>query len=118
MNWRARSCCVARRVVGRATQQERTNRKPPTLVRSLINMLVLRPGLARQLDAQLLAGRSVEDDVLRKLHALALVQPDLAPGAMLQSLQGEMPEQLRMELSAGLMQIPDALELEHEFAGA
>jgi DNA primase len=109
---------LARTVVRRAAQQERGNRKPPTLVRSLIQMLLRQPGLAQQLDAQLLTGRSVEDDVLRKLHALALARPGLAPGAMLESLRDDMPEPLRMELSAGQMEMPDALELEHEFSGA
>lgn len=105
-------------IIKRGVQPERASRRPPALVRSLIHILLLRPALATELDPRFLTGGSADDEVLRKLHALALAQPELSSGALLQSLQGDVPDQLWTELSAGLMKLPEALELEHEFSGA
>jgi len=105
-------------VARRAAQPARSSRKPPTLVRRLIHILLLRPQLAAQLDVRLLTGKGVEDEALRRALALLTQRPGLASAAMLQALQGEMPEQLRMELSAELMETDDTLEIEQEFDGA
>ncbi|HQR60121.1 MAG TPA: DNA primase [Methylophilaceae bacterium] len=103
---------------GRAAQPARSGRKPPTLVRRLLHILLLRPQLAAQLDVQLLVGKAAEDEVLRRLLELLAERPDLSPAAMLQALQGEMPEQMRAEMSAELMEADDTLEIEQEFDGA
>jgi DNA primase len=102
----------------RPARGPRVNRKPPTLVRHLIHMLLIKPALASQLEPRLLLGKTEEDEVLRKLLALVNGQPGVTPAALLQALQGVVPDQLRTELSSELMEVDETLELEHEFSGA
>ncbi len=104
-------------VVRRASGSARSSRTPPTLVRRLMQMLLLKPVLASRLEPRLLVGKTPEDEVLRRMVELA-ASTQLSSAALLHAVQGEMPDQLRMELSAGLMEADDALELEEEFAGA
>jgi DNA primase len=102
----------------RAAQPARSGRKPPTLVRRLLYLLLLRPQLSAQLDARLLVGKGAEDDVLRRLLELLAERPDLTSAAIFQALQDDMPDQLRAEVSAELMEADDKLEIEQEFEGA
>jgi DNA primase len=102
----------------RAAQPARSSRKPPTLARRLLHLLLLRPQLAAQMDARLLVGKGAEDDVLRLLLELLAGRPDMTSVAILQALQGDMPEQMRAEVSAELMAADDKLEIEQEFDGA
>ncbi len=104
--------------VKRAYQPARSSRKPPTLVRRLIHMLLMRPALAERLDGRLVAGKGVEDEILRRILELMRSQPQMTSAALLHALQGDLPEQLRTELSAELMEADDGLALEEEFAGA
>ncbi|OIQ76286.1 DNA primase [mine drainage metagenome] len=104
--------------VRRAPGPQRVNRKPLTLVRHLIHMVLARPQLAAGLEVGLVSDRTAEGEVLRHLLELAASRPHLSSQAMLQALQGEVPEQLRTELSSELMEVDDTLNLEHEFAGA
>lgn len=104
--------------VRRAPGPQRVNRKPLTLVRHLIHMVLARPQLAAGLEAGLVSGNTVENEVLRRLLELAGSSPNLSSQALLQALHGEVPEQLRTELSSELMEVDDTLNLEHEFSGA
>ncbi len=108
-----------RRAVARpATQFARVVRKPPTLVRRLMHMLLMRPALAGQLESRLLVGKTIEDDALRRLLELATAQPHLSSATLIQAMHDSVPEQLWTELSAELMETDDALALDEEFAGA
>lgn len=104
--------------VRRTSQPARASRKPPTLVRRLLHMLLMKPSLALQLEPRLLVGKAVEDEVLRRMLELAVANPHLTSAALLHAVQGVLPDQLRTELSAELMEADDALELQEEFAGA
>jgi len=96
----------------------RSSRKPPTLVRRLIQMVLLRPHLALQLDASMVPGNGAEDEVFGHLIRLASESPSLATSALLQSLRGNVPESLMAEISAEVMEVDDAFEIEDEFEGA
>lgn len=102
----------------RASQGVRNNRKPPALERRLFQMLLREPALAARLDPRLIAGKSTEDDALRRLLSLIAAQPGISGAALLQALEHDMPEQLRAGLSAELMEADDTLALEDEFNGA
>jgi len=105
--------------VRKPQQQARGNRKPPTLERKLMHILLLRPALAGELDAKLLVnGHGPENEVLRRMVAMIAQQPQLTSAALLHALQGEMPEQLRADLSAALMEADDMLDIADDFAGA
>jgi len=104
--------------VRRASQPARSTRRPPTLVRRLIHLLLMKPALATQLEMRLVSGKTAEDEVLRHLLALATENPQLTSAALLHAVQGEMPDQLRTELSAELMQADEAMGLQEEFEGA
>lgn len=108
-----------RRAIARpATQSARVARKPPTLVRRLLHMLLMQPALAVRLESRLLVGKTIEDDALRRLLELATAQPHLSSAALIQAMHESVPEQLWAELSAELMETDDALALDEEFAGA
>jgi DNA primase len=97
----------------------RSSRKPPTLVRRLIHMLLLRPQLALQLPPRLVAaGNNVEDDLLRHLQQLAATSLNAKPAALLQALRDSAPAHLMAELAAELIGLDDAFEIENEFEGA
>lgn len=104
--------------VRRASAPPRSGRKPPTLARRLLQLLLLRPVLAVQLEADLLLGKSSEDDALRCLLDVITQQPEMSPQSLLQALQARVPESLRVELSAALMEADENMELEQEFADA
>ena len=95
----------------------RASRTPPTLVRRLMQMVLMRPALASRLEMRLLVGKTPEDELLRRMVELA-AGTSLSPAALLHAVQDAMPEALRRELSASLMEADDGLELEEEFAGA
>ncbi|MBU3736039.1 MAG: DNA primase [Methylobacterium sp.] len=102
----------------RPSQTQRNHRKPLTLERKLIHMLLIKPALAARLDPRLVSGKSAEDEVLRRLLALIAEQPQQKAASLLHTLQQDMPEQLRAELSSELMEADDTLGLEEEFTGA
>jgi DNA primase len=97
----------------------RSLRKPPTLSRRMIHLLLLQPQLAARLSPQLLTGDSVEDELLRRLQQLAASSPDALPAALLHALQGAVAPALLAEVSAELIRHDDAaFEVVHEFEGA
>ena len=101
-----------------APQPARAARKPPALTRRLLQLLLLRPALAARFDPGLLVGTGAEDEALRRLLLLLAARPELSSAAALEALQGEIPEQMRAELSAALMEADDAIEIEQELDGA
>jgi DNA primase len=105
-------------VVRRESPQSKKNRKPPTLVRRLIHLLLMKPALAAQLELKLVVGKTGEDELLRRLIGLANSQPDISPQGLWHQIQDGLPEDARTELSAERMEVDDALVLDEEFAGA
>jgi DNA primase len=96
----------------------RSSRKPPTLVRRLIKMVLLRPELAVRLPQQLIGGNGVEYELLTQLVTLANAQPNATPAVLLQGLRETTPPALLAEVSAEAMEVDDAFEIEHDFEGA
>jgi DNA primase len=109
---------LAQPTARRKSAPARSSRKPPTLVRRLIQMVLLRPHLALQLDASMVPGNGAEDEVFGHLIRLAAESPHSATSALLQALRGNVPESLMAEISAEVMEVDDAFEVEDEFEGA
>lgn len=109
---------LAQPTARRKAAPARSSRKPPTLVRRLIQMVLLRPPLALQLDASMVPGNGAEDEVFGHLIRLASESPNSATSALLQALRGNVPENLMAEISAEVMEVDDAFEVEDEFEGA
>lgn len=109
---------LAQPATRRKAAPARSSRKPPTLVRRLIQMVLLRPHLALRLDASMVPGNGAEDEVFGHLIRLAAENPDSATSALLQALRGNVPEHLMAEISAEVMEVDDAFEVEDEFEGA
>lgn len=96
----------------------RASRKPPTLARWLIKMVLLRPVLAQKLPLPWIAGRGVEFDFLASVVKLAAESSAPTAGGLLEALKGRAPHDLLTEVSAEAMEVDDAFELEQEFEGA
>lgn len=109
---------LAQPTTRRKAAPARSSRKPPTLVRRLIQMVLLRPHLALQLNASMVPGNGAEDEVFGHLIRLASESPSSATSALLQALRGNVPENLMAEISAEVMEVDDAFEVEDEFEGA
>ncbi len=104
---------------GRPTAPARGRRRPPTLARRLLQMLLLQPQLAPQLPAQLIHGVGAEENLLRQLLDLAAANPQPGPAALLEALRlGGAPSALLAEISAEAMQTDAAADIAQEFAGA
>jgi DNA primase len=97
----------------------RSGRKPPTLARRLLHMLLLQPQLASQLPPQLIHGGGTEENLLRQLLGLTVDKPDFRSATLIEALRADgAPASLLAELSAGLMQADESAEIAQEFAGA
>lgn len=104
---------------GRPPAPARSNRRPPTLTRWLLQILLLQPHLAAELPAELIHGSSVEADLLRQLRLLATTHPELSCAALLEALRTEgAPPALLAELSAEVMQIDVAADFAQELRDA
>lgn len=101
-----------------AAAPARASRKPPTLARQLVRMLLLKPQLAQQLDARFVVGNGQEERLLHRLLELLKETPHLNASALLQALQSDIPHPLRAEMSAELMRADDGMAIEDEFPGA
>ena len=102
----------------RAAAPHRNTRKPPTLTRRLLQMLLLRPQLSQELEPHLINGHSPEEELLRRLLEIAAANPNSTPAALLSTLDEVAPKNLLRELSAEIMEADEGFEIEHEFAGA
>jgi DNA primase len=109
---------LAQPAAKRKSAPARSSRKPPTLVRRLIQMVLLKPHLALQLSADMIPGSGAEEEVLVQLIRVATENPKSATSALLQALRGSVPENLMAEISAEVMEVDDAFEVEDEFEGA
>jgi len=109
---------LAQPAAKRKSAPARSSRKPPTLVRRLIQMVLLKPHLALQLGADMIPGNGPEEAVLVQLIRVATENPKSATSALLQALRGSVPENLMAEISAEVMEVDDAFEVEDEFEGA
>ena len=96
----------------------RAPRKPPTLARQLIRMVLLRPVLAQRLPQDWVEGSGAEFDFLKVV--LGLAEGNTAPTtvAMLEMLRGRVPPELLKEVSAEAIEVDEAFEIEEEFEGA
>jgi DNA primase len=109
---------LAQPAAKRKSAPARSSRKPPTLVRRLIQMVLLKPHLALQLSADMIPGNGAEEAVLVQLIRVAAENQKSATSALLQALRGSVPENLMAEISAEVMEVDDAFEVEDEFEGA
>jgi DNA primase len=96
----------------------KTPRRAPTLSRKLMQLLMLRPALALQLEAGKLPAGIAERDALVRMMELARAEPSLGSAALLQGLQGAISEKLLGELAGELLGWDEEdFDLEQEFAG-
>jgi DNA primase len=96
----------------------RMNRKPPTLVRRLMQMLLYRPELGAQLDPRLIQGDGDEENVLRRLQSLTSTPPYPSPAGLLEAVRNDIPVPLMNELLAELLELEESFAVEDEFVGA
>ena len=96
----------------------RVPRKPPTLARQLIRMVLLRPVLAQRLPQAWVEGNGAEFDFLKVVLGLAEGNSALTTVTMLEMLRGRVPPELLKEVSAEAIEVDEAFEIEEEFEGA
>ncbi|MDR2220501.1 MAG: DNA primase [Methylobacillus sp.] len=96
----------------------RIPRKPPTLARKLIRMVLLRPDLAQKLPRSWIEGKGAEFDFLDALLQLVAENPALATNTLLELLKNRVPFDLLKEVSAEVMEVDEDFEFEQEFEGA
>ena len=99
--------------------QQKMLRPSPALTRKLLQLLILRPALAMQLNADDLSNEGPEyhalTSIIEKVHAY----PHIQGAALLEELRGALPAPLSNELAAGLLNWDtDNFDLDEEFSGA
>jgi DNA primase len=93
-------------------------RRAPTLMRKLLQLLMLQPGLAAKLETVLVAGDTHEAEAVRQIIGLVHSSPMLAGAALLQGLSGRINGGLLAELAAEQMEWEEEVfDIEQEFAG-
>ena len=93
-------------------------RRAPTLARKLLQLLMLRPALAVQMEPGWVPAVAEREALLRSIE-LACADPTLSSAALLQGLHGSAPEHLLGELAGELLQWDEEdFDLEREFADA
>jgi DNA primase len=96
----------------------KTPRRAPTLSRKLLQLLLLRPSLALQLDVSILPADGAEPDTLTRMIELAQADPSMRSAALLQALRGVVSEALLGELAGELLNWDEEnFDLEQEFEG-
>jgi DNA primase len=94
-------------------------RRAPTLSRKLLQLIMLRPALARQIDPEVLPGNFPDRDALVRMIATVQANPLISSAGLIQGLRGAVPEKLLGELAGELLQWDEEdFELEQEFEGA
>ncbi|WP_153116065.1 DNA primase [Rhodocyclus tenuis] len=99
----------------------RAPRRPPSLARALLALLLQKPELARQVPLAALTDSSGEARAVRQLCAAVADAGPVTPGlaALIERLRGSDEESVLREAAAELMQHPFAEEdIDSEFAGA
>ncbi len=94
-------------------------RRAPTLSRKLMQLLMLRPALAQQIDAEMLPGGLPDREVLVRMIVTAQADPRVSSAGLIQGLRGVVSEKLLGELAGELLQWNEEdFEIEQEFEGA
>jgi DNA primase len=94
-------------------------RRAPTLSRKLLQLLMLRPVLAQQMDVGMLPAGLPDRDALVRLIDAVQANPLISSAGLIQGLRGIVPEKLLGELAGELLQWDEEdFELELEFEGA
>jgi len=99
----------------------RAPRRPPSLARALLSLLVQKPELARRVPLSALTDNSGEARAVRRLCTAVADAGPVTPGlaALMERLRGCDEESILREAAAELMQHPFAEEdIDSEFAGA
>ncbi|MHB9100810.1 MAG: DNA primase [Sulfuricella sp.] len=100
--------------------RSRPSRKPPSLARKLLQLLLVRPELGADFDMSLLGDGSEELKTLSALLGLVAggnSQPTTT-SAVLERFHGTPHEALLSEVSGEILQWDEEFEVEEEFAGA
>ncbi len=93
-------------------------RRAPTLMRKLLQLLMLQPGLAAKLEVVVVAGETHEAEAVRQIIGLVHSSPMLSGAALLQGLSGRINSGLLAELTAEQMDWEDeAFDIGQEFEG-
>jgi DNA primase len=94
-------------------------RRAPTLSRKLLQLLMLRPAFAQQIEPEMLPANLPDRDALARMIATAQENPLISSAGLIQGLRGVVPEKLLGELAGELLQWDEEnFELEQEFEGA
>lgn len=100
-------------------QVKKVPRRAPTLSRKLLQLVLIRPDLALQLEVADLPSGALEYDALVRVVMLVQADVTLRPVALLQKLHGAVSEQLLSELAGELLSWEDeAFDVAQEFDGA
>jgi DNA primase len=94
-------------------------RRAPTLSRKLLQLLVIRPPLALQMDVGTLPVSMAEHDAIARSIELVQSDPAINSAALMQELRGSIPEKLLGELAGELVSWDEEedFDVEQEFAG-
>lgn len=99
--------------------QAKMPRRAPTLSRKLLQLLLIKPNLAAQLDVANLPNGSVEFEALIRIAEIVGTNPQINAPALLQSLHGVVNQQLLSDLSGELLSWEDeGFDVAQEFEGA
>ncbi len=99
--------------------QAKAPRRAPTLSRKLLQLLLIKPDLAMQLDLARLPKGGAEFEALARIIELVDANPLINAATLLQSLHGVINEQLLSELSGELLSWEDEeFDVALEFDGA
>ncbi len=98
--------------------QAKAPRRAPTLSRKLLQLLMFRPALAQQMDAEMLPASLPERESIVQVMQMAQANPLVSSAGLLQSLYGTIPEKLLGDLAGELLQWDEeGFALEQEFEG-
>ena len=110
-------------VVQPQVQNNKTNIKtkgklPSSVKRKFILLLILKPQLAITEDLALAQSDSFEDDLLKKVLALALNQPESKPSSILHGLKSQVDNVIMDLVHEELTHFDDQIHFESEIEGA
>lgn len=93
-------------------------RKPPTLARRLVKLVLVRPDLAPRLPLAWLEDGGPEFDLLATVVRTAAQAAAPATAVLLENLRASLSADVLQGLAAEAMEVDDAFEFEQEFEGA
>ena len=100
-------------------QAKAPRRAPTTLTRKLLQLLLIRPTLALQLDAEHLPNNNVEFEALERIMQLVKTDRLIRSAAIVENLKGVVAQQLLSDLTGELLRWEEDEEFDvaEEFAG-